>query len=590
MKIETKKSILIAGLFLLCFILTNVLISTSMFIFGISIQKSYVWISLIITVLLSLLLMKKTDLLNKKWYLYVSIGIVFPILCIMSSFHINAKILDLSYDGNSYHKAMIGYLADGWNPVYEELIEFVQKDEKMKLKNIDSIEGGADLWSDHYAKAAHIYQANVYAFTGKIEAGKSINFLSIGALFLILFSLSSIYLKKVIFPVILALCSVSYSVVSAQIFTAYIDLLVYLYLLLLILSFFLIEYKKDHMRLYGFILYVLSLLMMINIKFTSFAYAGVFCLGYYICYIVRLLKNKKEKKFFITFSVVSTICVIVGVFVIGLSTYVKNMVDHKHPFYPLFGSEKVDIITANQPRYFQNKTPIEKYFISMFSKMDNIFEASGLEAEYKIPFTIHESEKIHLVTTDARMSGSGLWFSGIFIFTVLILLWGLLKLYHDNKNLFWMMIIPLGITVILIFTLSEGWWARYLPQTYFLTLGALFILYLFRNKWLNCLLLIFMFIILNNNFMTAKAVIENQYTHMKIYNQDLDVIRSNLPSETETLKLLPRQFIGSLFVVRDRFGTFDIITDQMDVTEFQCSFNTYTCWKKVKNEEVFSVN
>lgn len=57
---------------------------------------------------------------------------------------------------------------------------------------------------------------------------------------------------------------------------------------------------------------------------------------------------------------------------VGYAPYVKNTITKGHPFYPLFGKEKIDIITSNQPYDFQEKGTIEKFMTSMFAKCSNI--------------------------------------------------------------------------------------------------------------------------------------------------------------------------------------------------------------------------
>ena len=261
----------------------------------------------------------------------------------------------------------------------------------------------------------------------------------------------------------------------------------------------------------GLLIYLICLLLCINIKFTTFAYAGLFCLAFYIYYIIKLIKKKIDKKFFIKFTTVSFIGVIVGVFVIGLAVYPKNFVTNGNPFYPLFGERKKDIITTNQPDYFKNKNPIEKYIISMFARSENVQEYTGEKATLKVPFTIYKEEIDAIKTTDTRMGGNGVLFSGIFILSILIVCLTSHNMFKNNKALFILCSIIIGITIILIVFLSESWWARYFPQTYFITLIALLYLYLLKNNIAKTSSYIFILLILINNVITFKAAINHSY-------------------------------------------------------------------------------
>ena len=200
-----------------------------------------------------------------------------------------------------------------------------------------------------------------------------------------------------------------------------------------------------------------------------------------------------------------------GVFVISLAVYPKNFVTNGNPFYPLFGERKKDIITTNQPDYFKNKNPIEKYIISMFARSENVQEYTGEKATLKVPFTIYKEEIDAIKTTDTRMGGNGVLFSGIFILSILIVCLTSHNMFKNNKALFILCSIIIGITIILIVFLSESWWARYFPQTYFITLIALLYLYLLKNNIAKTSSYIFILLILINNVITFKAAINHSY-------------------------------------------------------------------------------
>lgn len=588
MRTEVKKSLLLSGIFLLLFIVFNILISNALFIVKIEITKYNMIVSLLLCIFILLWVLKKFNLLSLKKFYNIIIALILPIALIVGSLFVNSKIMDFTFDGNTYHKATIGLLKEGWNPLYETAAEFDNgRENKIYIENSSS-ELWTELWTDCYARATHVYQANAYALTNNIESGKSINTLSIIALFLIIFSYLALRFKKIVFPFIFALCCITYSVVSAQYLTVYIDFFVYIYLLLLLFSFFVIEFRRNEKELnFGLLIYSLALLMLINIKFNSFAYAGIFCLGYYFYYIYKLIKKReKEQKFFVKFTTISAINVIVGVFIIGLSVYPKNFIEYGNPFYPLYGENKVDIITENQPAEFENLPAIEKYTRAMFSKTENMAKASGRETEYKIPFAVSKDEMNYIRMTDTRISGTGVLFSGIFIISLILLILTSIKMYHYNKKIFIMASIPLAITFLMIFLLSESWWARYFPQTYFIVLIVIFYLYLLKGKFYKVLLVVLFILVLANNGITLFKATEYSYDQNKLANNEFRLLEENVDPNNQFIVLQAPVFIGSLYDIYDNLPNykFQLVPPEEKIDLSNTLMNGLVLWKWQNNE------
>ncbi len=588
MRIELKKSLLLSGIFLLLFIVFNILISNALFIVKIEITKYNMIVSLLLCIFILLWVLKKFNLLSLKKFYNIIIALILPIALIVGSLFVNSKIMDFTFDGNTYHKATIGLLKEGWNPLYETAAEFDNgRENKIYIENSSS-ELWTELWTDCYARATHVYQANAYALTNNIESGKSINTLSIIALFLIIFSYLALRFKKIVFPSIFALCCITYSVVSAQYLTVYIDFFVYIYLLLLLFSFFVIEFRRNEKELnFGLLIYSLALLMLINIKFNSFAYAGIFCLGYYFYYIYMLIKKReKEQKFFVKFTTISAINVIVGVFIIGLSVYPKNFIEYGNPFYPLYGENKVDIITENQPAEFENLPAIEKYTRAMFSKTENMAKASGRETEYKIPFAVSKDEMNYIRMSDTRISGNGVLFSGIFIISLILLILTSIKMYHYNKKIFIMASIPLAITFLMIFLLSESWWARYFPQTYFIVLIVIFYLYLLKGKFYKVLLVVLFILVLANNGITLFKATEYSYDQNKLANNEFRLLEENVDPNNQFIVLQAPVFIGSLYDIYDNLPNykFQLVPPEEKIDLSNTLMNGLVLWKWQNNE------
>ena len=562
---------------LLSFIFYNVFISSVLFIFKININPSYAIIALILSIVTMMCIYPSKPMFIKNKLIERLLTVLLFILVIVSSIYLNGQFYDHTWDGNSYHKSTIGLMKDGWNPLYEDMEEY-DSSQEMPL----NIKSNSYDWGNHYAKVSHIFAANIYSITGNIECGKSINTLSIIILFCYILSFLLNLKKKTIFSILFSIVVVTYPVVCAQYLTNYVDLLVYIYLILTILMFFFFEKPVFNQKSNLFV-YFMILNIVINIKFSSFGFAGIFCLGYFGWYIYRLLKNKIDKSFFKKFTIVSALGVISGVFLIGLSVYPKNLLEHGNPFYPLLGEGKIEIMIQNQPAYFENKTPIEKFIISTFSKAENIAQSSGLEATYKLPFTIYNTELENLSSVDLRISGNGVLFSGILIISLLILLSTSIFVFKKNKKAFIMLIIPVLITIAMIFLSNESWWARYFPQIYFIILASIAFLEILDKKLLKIIMYAFIIVILINNGLTLSYSTKYSYDESKLYASQFYNFEKQYNADTCNLELYTQSFHGAYYNIIDRYKDYQIsfATDEEynnSSNSFQTFMNSFVVW------------
>jgi len=453
---KNKKQILL-GINLLLFIFNNLLITSLLYLFKVSISPINVVISLVITLIEYILLMQKETYNNKE----KTINIFIYIIIILLSIFISGQFYDTTYDGNTYHKTAVGELKNGWNPVYETISEF-NKSEKNKIQLINTF----DIWNDHYAKGYDIYAANIYSLTNNIETGKSIYLITILSTGLICYGLLKTKFKT-IKSIFLSLLISFNPITLCQLGSFYNDGLLGNFLILMIISLTLIIKKQEIIdKKYSYILYFLTLVLLINIKFTGFVYAGIYSLFYYLF----ILFNKKIRKEHLrNITIIGISSILIGVFLIGLSTYPKNIKTNHNPFYPLYGENNVDIMTGNTPKDLKNKTTLEKFFIATFSETHNSMEKEEKSYNLKIPFTFKIEELKYFIGPDIRLGGFGVLFSGILIISIPLSIYALIKIKKENEQIS-TYIIPLFTTVFLIIILKESWWARYLPQIYIITL------------------------------------------------------------------------------------------------------------------------
>lgn len=473
-------------------------------------------ISFIISCVLFYLLREKDKL---KLFYSVLISIIVCIIAILISCH----FYDQSDDGNSYHKETIGMISRGWNPIWDDYDKFAE-DNKLSREH--------SMWASHYPKTTWIIGSTFYIITGNIESAKCFNIVICYISFFIFLKFLIDFILNKIIALLISIIVVLNPIMMSQIFSLYLD--GFLGLLLLIIILMMYKYTKDNRNMDVYIILCSTMILIINCKFTGFAYAGLFCLGFYTYYLYKRIKEKNIQdmiKSIVFFGCVVTISVVL----VGSSSYVKNTMDHKNPFYPLMGKGKVDIMTYLQPKSFQKMSPIEKNYYSIFSKSANIGVFNNGEPVLKIPFT-YDNYEVSQITYDTRIGGNGVLFSGIFIISIIIILLKIVLLIKekDIDNLI-LLLIPIFIITLLLLFLSDGWWARYSPYLYLIIIISILILSCNKKKLVRLFLLIFCFIILSNSYLNFKSYVEKDvalsgYSREKLKelaNSEIDICLQN---------------------------------------------------------------
>lgn len=430
-------------------------------------------ISCLLSIGIFYLIKKKTN--SHSWLLIsVLLGCMILVACIYCS----SQVMDLSWDGNTYHKDAVGALKNGWNPIREDYISFY---EKSGLRDMDYIGGKIErthgFWQTWYAKGMWYLSADIYALTNNIESGKC--YTMIFMLILLGFVSKVIYLKQGSFSFSL-LCGVLTAftpVTIVQMFSYYNDGVLALLLSGVVISFCLlldetIEMKKTE----KYIWICLFLCLLIQVKFTGLAYGGVFCILLYAIFLIKKWKTKELVEIRNSVTIFTLLCVI-SIGVVGFNPYVTNTLNTGNPFYPLLGKDKVDIVSYNEPVSFHSSGTITKFVKSLFSETANINEASGKEPKWKLPFTTNRQEWNYLDQVDVRIGGYGILFSGIFLISIFIIFSAFIHLRKMKNPWFIVCSGILFVLIVLCITISESWWARYSPYLYFIPLMAVVLSY-----------------------------------------------------------------------------------------------------------------
>ena len=483
------KSIYYSAIFLLFFLSSLILTTGITYILHGKLSYIQMVVSIVLSVILLILMTKKEKNSIKVF------SIVISILVVLLSVNINGKYYDIQWDSNQYHKDAIGALKSGWNPVYDNYIDFYRDSSYRDMDIIgDKVQTSHGLWQTYYAKGAWYVDANFYYVLNDIESAKVFNILSLYICLILSFDfLVSITDRKVLSIILAIIYSLS-PVVIVELFNCYNDGALSSILLCLIIEF--IQFIRLNEKKY-LVTFFSLMIVCCNIKFTGLAYAGVICVPLYLLY---LYKNKQNLKKVIKPTVIMALSVIVSVVVAGFQPYVTNLIEKGNPLYPLAGKDKVDIISYNQPPLYNDLGTLQKFNWSIFSKTANINQISKKPLELKFPLFVYDEELTALQKNDLRIGGFGPLFSGIFVLSLVIIVVSFaLDLYNKKYDIV-MYGIPLMVSfLLLIFIISDSWWARYTPYVYYITLLAATVLALKNvkicNVFLSILLMIFSIII-----------------------------------------------------------------------------------------------
>ncbi|MGZ5486707.1 MAG: hypothetical protein ACXWFB_12510, partial [Nitrososphaeraceae archaeon] len=306
-----------------------------------------------------------------------------------------------------------------------------------------------------------------------------------------------------------------------QIYTFYIDGQVGSLLCCLLIGSYMLYNCFDKYKL---LLFSSIVIILLNIKFTCIPFAGVFILGL----LIALYCNKKNifRKVFIVASLSS----IISIGFVGYNPYITNIINHENPFYPLLGKIKKDIMTGNSPKGFNNKNRFEKFSISIFSHPDNILEITNRSPVTKVPFILNKQDIFNSFGVDQRISGFGFLFEEILLLAIAIYCSILFFSWTEFGRCLTYII---GFLLFSVFLMSEAWWARYVPQLWFVCLIIFIAAELNKYVYIKYLGYVLLMLIMLNSFCIMALTfiysvkdtvnIEYQLSQIKMLNKTVKV-------------------------------------------------------------------
>ncbi|MGG1659095.1 hypothetical protein [Brevibacillus sp. NRS-1366] len=452
MKSRTGTYSFLIGMTLLLFMAGIVLSTSILFLLGISVSAISFWVA-VAAALASLAggIAAFVSTRRKAWFCSLLAGLA---VVVGSSWYISAHTYDLSFDGQTYHQEAIFLLTDGWNPVHDQPLASLNPKPVEKMDNKEILTA-FHLWINHYAKGPWMLDSVMYKLTNQIEIGKIFNLLLIAASFF--FSAAAMLTaipEKNGRAVLVSLLAALNPVVVSQATSYYIDgQLGSLMLIICALGYLL--FKRYHWLI--LLTLCASLMLLAQIKFTALVYAVL--LGCSLLVLFFFFDRQKNWKNLFGWLAAS---LLISVVIVGYNPYITNTLSKGHPFYPLQGRGAVDIMTSNSPHDFKEIHSLHKLGISLLAKSENI--ASPNETTLKWPFTVTLGELKAFYAPDVRVAGFGPFFGGAILLTCLLLI---LVLTSDRAKAKPLLLIC-GLLLLTVIINPESWWARYVPQLWFI--------------------------------------------------------------------------------------------------------------------------
>lgn len=347
-------------------------------------------------------------------------------------------IKDGSWDGSTYHLEIIQNFIQ-WN-------SFLSKDT-------------LDLWSHVYPKNMEIL-LSIFSWihSDYSDLGRVIKFV------IFWIAVASVYhftsftypnLRKygiwfIIFGIIL------HPLLLAQFFTKYIDDMLYCFFILYVIAILSREY----------ILAILLFWVFIWSKLNYVIYAIIVIpLLSHIFYILQWAKPITLFKDFLQFLFDKKKylpCILILFTLVSSYIYFINIIHYSNPVYPLFWSNKVEVVSNNLPINLKTSSKLTAHVYSFFSYSLSDFNQTAIIMN---PFSSHFITSLFLsyknIEVDTRMS----WFGSIWSITLFLSLFHILYIFMYNPKTR-KTILYSTATVVIILSVMPFAWARFIPFLY----------------------------------------------------------------------------------------------------------------------------
>jgi len=459
MEKEEKNIVSGIGEFMLFWMTGIVVITPVLFAFGISI--SYINVLCPLTAIVLLVFLNRKYSTSEKAVILCA-GIFITIAVILSC----GAVFDQTWDGGAYHKTAVGLLKNGWNPLYQTAVEFNEKSGLLPFAGSNPVK-----YAEAYPKASWYIAASIYYMTGNIESGKAYTLIFAVITCFIIYRYCRIKQYTVAKCIILSLMAGLNPMVLAQMHSYYVDGLTGCILIMLMAESLLIadnDMKCDKKRHY----FVLSALIILGcgLKFSTLGFTALTCMVTFLFQAYKYRENVQHvAKIFGYYACMAGFSVVV----VGAAPYITNIHRYKDIFYGFSDLIDSDLLEAEFGIAGLGKAG--RMLASLFGKMSH-GSYHSLGELLKMPFTFDKGELDYYSLVDLRVSGSGIFFSGIFLFSsaVIVVMAVRGKLKGDSDKL---MFFYIALIMIELISFEVTYQIRYISHIYII------VVYSFELLW-----------------------------------------------------------------------------------------------------------
>lgn len=496
-EVDISNAFLVLGSALIIFLGVSLIIQCLLFILGYTLTNISLFIGFILAIIVIFITPEPLKYSRVTRIIFAFSFCVLLIVVVISVSH----IFDISWDGRDYHQKAIVRLIRGWNPIYQPLTP------KDLYYNV---------WLNHYPKGAWIIFSLFAQITQNIEAGKSFHVLLMASLFFLALSLflraNVGFVKSLLLSLLITLNPVS----VVQSLTFYVDGLVASSFTLTLVIYYLALQRKIPPWLFVVdLLCIFSIGM--NVKFTGTIYLGIIITG---AMLLFYLIKSANFEIIIKSTIMS---LIVAVFVVGAAPYVTNTLSYGNPLYPTLGKSNFDmgfVMGGQMPSNLKNLSRVEKLFVSIFSKSQNIY-ADKIMDPLKLPWTITKSELATFSVPDTRIGGWGPFF-GLALIISFVVCWYMVRSRSAMKY-YWG--VTLGLILVTVLINPEAWWARYTPQIWLIPVLTLVYYFLTNIRRGKIFANILAGVLLLNVFLVLGVNLHSNITSSRYMNNQLQLIQ-----------------------------------------------------------------
>lgn len=540
------------GIFLLLWITGIIVITPILFAIGISISYLNVICPLLILMFIFVKNSKDNYFANIR---VVAYGIIIIVIIVLSS----GMVFDQTWDGDAYHKTAVGLLKEGWNPLYNTAFEFNEKSGILPYAGYNPMK-----YAEAYPKATWYIAASIYYITGNIECGKAYTLI----FSVITYFITLEYFSKIMDShrkgKILAFFTALNPMVLDQMHCYYVDGVTGCVLIMLMIESLILlddDFKIERRR------HLLILGMLIiwgcNLKFSTLAFTAFICI---ITFLFCIYYYREDKRFCGRLFGFYAGTASMSILIVGATPYITNIYRYKDIFYGFSNMMNADSLENDFG--VKGLGRAGRALASLFGKMSHGCYKS-LRELLKIPFTYDKSELEYYSFVDLRVSGSGIFFSGIFVVTLGIIFFMLLK-QKLNKKTDKLMLAFIILTILELLVFEGTYQIRYISHIYIIFIYSLILLWRNSDKRnmvkkrystiLSVFLLLFMCL---NNLPWIKLGFERINTGIN-YKYELEHLAKENIENKKTIAFWSYDFSGIHFNLKD-YGIVDY--DFVDMKE-----------------------